>query len=147
MRGVSRRIQRAGLVQGQPAPCQANRLIGVSIRRHRIDLGLECGPVVAQRHKLNRASIVLLGDKQGGRVARHRRSALDIVVLIPVGYAAIPGAVLFGRTNYANRTANAIAVAVAIVAVAVAVISVAVSIVAVAAATAEAAGLVGGVPI
>ena len=96
-----RGIERIALRQGLPAPGETDRLVGVAVRRHGVDLRIERRPVVAQPHHLGRAGAVLLGREQGrgdtGQqvdVQRVRHGVPDVIVLVAVGDAAVPGVVI-----------------------------------------------------
>ena len=87
------------------APLQADGLVGVAARRHRVDLGVERGPVVAQRHQLHGTVVILLGREQGRLRSGRRRRIGRVVVLIAIGDAAVPGAVIGAASAGGERRA------------------------------------------
>src|SRR6201999_795977 len=75
-----------------PRPRQADCLVGVSFRRHGIDLRIQRSPVVGQADHRDGAGIVLLSRKQFGLAIRF--VVCNVIVLITVHDAAVPGIVV-----------------------------------------------------
>ena len=69
---VLRRDRERGSGERLKAPLQTDGLIGHADGLHRVDLGIELVPVVAQRHEFDGAIVVLLDRKQARLATRTR---------------------------------------------------------------------------
>ena len=93
-----RRVRR----QGMPGPYQSDRHVGVAVRLHRVDLVVQRGPVVAQRHDPGqRAAVVHRVERVA--VGGARRGVLHVVGLGAVADAALPIVLPIGAVTAAAR--------------------------------------------
>src|SRR5262249_34783574 len=102
--------ERIALVQRMPGPGQADGLVGIARRIHRVDLGVERVPVIGQAKERTGTGAVLFGREHGRRAAVNRRGLVDVVALVAVHNTAVPGAVIVRRPRAGSGVPGAVVV-------------------------------------